>query len=309
MSTQSKSANEPKIVKMEGEEAYIASDSLQKRALRHLRHDKLTLTAIGVVTILTLLSVFAPFITDNILHIDPNTTDPRNNFLPPLAQGHILGTDDIGRDHLARLLHAGRVSLGIGFVGSGVTLVIGLAVGTIMGFYGGVIDDFFYWVITTLDSIPSHYLLIIISAVFRPNAEALILVLALVGWTGTTRLIRGQTIAIRDLEYILAARALGAPAWRIIVSHILPNLVSVTAVSLAIGVGGLILAESALSFLGIGVQPPTATWGNMLSGSQQYFRLGGHLVVMPGLMIFLVVLSAYVIGDGVRDAFDPTTVD
>lgn len=288
---------------------YVYSDSLWMRAYKRLLRDKLTLIAIGVLTIITLLSVFAPFITQHILHVDPNVTDPANNFLPIGTPGHVLGTDDIGRDHLARLLYAGRVSLGIGFFGSAMTLLIGVCVGIIMGYYGGIVDDLFYWLITTLDSIPSLYLLIIIAAVFRPTAEALILVLALVGWTGTARLIRGQTIAMRDLDYVMAARAVGAPARRIMFSHILPNLISVTAISLALGVGGLILVESALSYLGIGVQPPTATWGNMLSSAQQYFRLGGHLVLMPGIMIFLVVLSAYIIGDGVRDAFDPTTSD
>lgn len=288
---------------------YVYSDSLWVRAYKRLLRDKLTLIAIGIVSIISLLSIFAPFITQQILHVDPNVTDPVNNFLPIGTPGHLLGTDDIGRDHLARLLYAGRVSLGIGFFGSVVTLLIGVCIGIIMGYYGGIIDDLFYWLITTLDSIPSLYLLIIIAAIFRPTAESLILVLAVVGWTGTARLIRGQTIAMRDLDYVMAARAVGAPARRIMFSHILPNLISVTAISLALGVGGLILTESALSYLGIGVQPPTATWGNMLSFAQQYFRLGGHLVVMPGIMIFLVVLSAYIIGDGVRDAFDPTTAD
>ncbi len=306
MSTQTETQSKIKTLEID---EYVVSDSLWKRAFRHLRNDKLTVIALATLGILTLLSVFAPFITENILHVNPNFTDPRNNFLPVGSPDHLLGTDDIGRDHLARLLHAGQVSLGIGYFGSVITLMIGLTIGTTMGYYGGVIDDIFLWIITTINAIPSLYLLIIIAAVFQPTAEALILVLAMVGWTGTARLIRGQTIALRDLDYIMAARAVGAPARRIMFSHILPNLISVTAISLAIGIGGLILTESALSFLGIGVQPPTATWGNMLAGSQQYFRLGGHLVIMPGLMIFLVVLSAYIIGDGVRDAFDPTTVD
>lgn len=297
------------VAKIEVENEYVVSDSLFKKALRRLRSDRLTMIAIAVVTILSLLAVFAPFITENILHVDPNDTQSAPAFLPMGSPGHILGTDDLGRDQLARLLHAGRVSLGIGFAGSILTLAIGMFFGMMTGYFGGVTDDTMNWIITTLDSIPSLYLLIIISAIFSPSAEALVLVLAFTGWTGTTRLIRGQTIQIRSLEYVNAARAIGASPWRIMYVHIMPNLISVTAISLAGGVGALILTESALSFLSVGVQPPTATWGNMLSKSQQFFRLGGHLVFMPGLMIFLVVLSSFIIGDGIRDAFDPTTAD
>jgi ABC-type dipeptide/oligopeptide/nickel transport system permease subunit len=297
------------IAKLDQHEETLVSESYFQKAYRRLRSDRLTMIAIIILTTLSLLSLFAPFISEYILQVDPNDTQSAPAFLSIGAPGHLLGTDDLGRDQLARLLHAGRISLGIGFAGSILTLGIGLVFGMTMGYYGGIIDDVMNWVITTLDSIPSLYLLIIISAVLSPSAETLIIVLALVGWTGTTRLIRGQTIQIRNLEYVHAARAMGASPWRIMFSHILPNLISVTAISLALGVGGLILSESALSFLSIGVQPPTATWGNMLSKSQQFFRLGAHLVFLPGLMIFLVVLSSFIIGDGIRDAFDPTTGD
>jgi peptide/nickel transport system permease protein len=302
------------IARLNTEDQYVVSDSLLKRALRRLRRDRLTLTALAVLGILTLLTVLGPFITTNILHVDPDKPVPKDKFLPPAwveggSPAHLLGTDQIGRDHFARLLHGGQVSLGIGFAGSILILIIGLTLGVITGYFGGIVDDVMNWIITTLDSIPALYLLIIISAIFSPSAEALILVLALTGWTGTTRLIRGQTIGLRSLEYVTAARAVGASPWRIMFAHIVPNLISVTVISLAGGVGGLILTESALSFLRIGVQQPTPTWGNMLSDSQQYFRLGGHLVIMPGLLIFIVVLATYVIGDGIRDAFDPTVVD
>jgi peptide/nickel transport system permease protein len=165
------------------------------------------------------------------------------------------------------------------------------------------------WIVTTVDSIPGLYLLILFAAVLSPSAESLILAVVLLGWTGTLRLIRGQTLALRNREYIHAAQALGASPWRIMFSHIMPNLISVTVVSLAINIAGLILTESALSFLGLGVQPPQATWGNMLSKSQQFFRQGAHLVIFPGLMIFITVLAFFVVGDGIRDAFDPTITD
>jgi ABC-type dipeptide/oligopeptide/nickel transport system permease subunit len=262
-----------------------------------------------IISILAFLSVFSPVITRNILQVDPNKTDPANNFLPIASEGHLLGTDDIGRDQFARLLHAGRVSLGIGFFGAAITLSVGLVFGMMAGYFGGAFDDFMNWIITTLDSIPSLYLLLLFSAIFRPTAESLVLAISLISWTGTTRLIRGQTIQIRNLDYILSARAMGASARRIMFTHIFPNLISVTAVALARFIGVLILIESGLSFLGLGVQPPTATWGNMLSKSQQFFTLGPHLVLFPGLLITITVLCSYVIGDGVRDAFDPTSVD
>jgi len=164
------------------------------------------------------------------------------------------------------------------------------------------------WVITTLDSIPSLYLLIMIAAIFRPTAESLIFVIALISWTGVTRLIRGQTLQIRNLDYVLSARALGASVWRIMFVHIAPNLISITVIVLMRSIGGLMLAEAGLSFLGFGVQIPQATWGNMLTDAQEYVRAGGiHLILPPGFCIWITVLCLYVIGDGVRDAFDPTS--
>ena len=296
-------------LKIKNSEDVLQAESLFSKAMRRLRRDKLTILALIIITLMVLIALFAPFITSNLMHIDPNDTDPRNNFLPPGSSGHILGTDDIGRDQLARLLHAGGVSLGIGFFGAGLSLVIGLTLGTMTGYFGGGFDDLMNWVITTVDSIPSLYLLILFSAIFSPTAQSLIIVVAMVGWTQTTRIIRGQTFSLREQEYVLAARAIGAKPARIMFSHILPNLISISVVSLAFGVANLILAESALSFLGLGVQPPQATWGNMLSKSQQFFRLGGHLVIFPGLMIFITVLCFYIIGDGIRDAFDPTLND
>lgn len=283
-------------------------ESLLARALRRLRRDKLTLLALGIMFTMTMLAIFAPVITA-ALGVDAETTDPINKLQVPFSPGHILGTDDLGRDYLARILYGGRISLAIGFSGAFITLGIGLALGMIAGYFGGVVDDFMNWVITTLDSIPTLYLLILISTLLRPTAEALVIVLALTGWTGGTRLMRGQTLAIRHLEYIMSAKAIGASPWRIIFLHIMPNLLSVTMISLAAGIGGLILAESTLSFLKLGVQPPTPTWGNMLTNAQQFFTRGPHLSIISGLLIFITVLCLYIIGDGLRDAFDPRAMD
>lgn len=283
----------------------LVSQSLTRKALRSIWQDRLTLVALCYLIGLTIIALLAPLITDVIMQVDPNEPVTRDKFTPPLTKGYILGADDIGRDQLARLLHAGGVSMGIGFFGTVVALSIGVTLGMISGYRGGLIDDFLNWFVTTIDAIPALFLLILIASFISFSAESLILVFGFLGWPGIYRLIRGQTISLRARDFILAARALGATPWRIVFSHVLPNLVSITAIVLMRGIANLILAESALSYLGWGVQPPQATWGNMLTKSLQFFRLGPHLIVFPILMISVTVLCFYIIGDGIRDAFDP----
>ena len=211
--------------------------------------------------------------------------------LPIGAPGHILGTDNLGRDQLARLLFAGQVSLGIAVVSGVLSIGIGLFLGVLTGYYGGKLDDLITWLIATLNSIPGLFLLLIVSAVLKPGPGALIIVLGLLGWTFTTRLVRGETLALRERDFIVSARAVGASDLYIMVAHIIPNVISITVVNLAITMGDLILLESALSFLGVGIQPPTPTWGNMLSNAQSFFKTGGHLVIFPGLLIVITVCA------------------
>ncbi len=282
--------------------------SLTKVALRRLRRDKLTLMALGVVALLAILSILAPVIS-NALGVSYTRTDPSQTFLQPFSPGHFLGTDDLGRDHLARLLYAGQVSLSVGFIAACLSLSIGVSLGIITGYYGGIIDDIVTWVISTLNSVPSLFLLLIVAAVLKPSPGTLIIVLGFLGWTTFTRLVRGETFSIREREYILSARAAGASPFRIMFIHILPNLFSIIVISLAIDIGNLILTEAALSFLGLGIKAPTPSWGNMLTNASTFFTKGPFLVVAPGLLIFITVLCLYIIGDGVRDAFDPTSRD
>ena len=287
----------------------LRSKSLTELALNRLLRDRLTMIAIGVLLFLTIAAITAPLIT-SLLGVDPNTTDASaSKYLPLFSEGHLLGTDNLGRDHLARLLYAGQVSLFIGFSSAFLALVIGVTLGIITGYYGGFIDDLVNWIITTLNSIPGLVLLIVISAVFRPSAEALILIIVLITWTPTTRLVRGETLAIRAREYIVGAKAVGASDFRLMQVHILPNVFSLTIVTLARNFGIVMLIEASLSFLGLGVQPPTATWGNMLSKSREFITRQPHLMILPGLLITIVVLCLYIIGDGLRDAFDPTAQD
>ncbi|MBK9123772.1 MAG: ABC transporter permease [Chloroflexi bacterium] len=289
--------------------AHLKSESLTRRALRRIRHDRLTLIALITLALITVLVVLADPICRHILQVDPETTNPQMRLLPPGSPGHILGTDDLGRDYAARLLYGGQISLAIGFFGSVITLTIGVLTGLIAGYFGGRVDDLMNWVITTLDSIPSIYLLLLLSTILTRSAVTLVIVIAMVGWTGGTRLVRGQTIQLRGMEFVISAKAMGASSWRIMLVHIFPNTLSLMFLSLAGGIGGLMLTEATLSFLKLGVQPPTPTWGNMLSNAQQFFTRGPHMATVSGLLIFVTVLCLFVIGDGLRDAFDPRIND
>lgn len=233
----------------------------------------------------------------------------RTVHMPDKTHFYPLGADDLGRDQLARLLYAGRISLKIGFLAGFLSIIIGISLGIITGFFGGIVDDIIIWLVTTINSIPFFFTILIVAAILSPDENSLILVLGFLGWTGTTRLVRGEAISLREREYIVSARAMGASNFRIMFRHILPNLISVIVINLAIDIGVLILIEASLSFLAVGVKPPTPTWGNMLTNSQQFFRFGPHLVFWPGFMIFVTVLCLYVVGDGIRDAFDPTLND
>ena len=274
-------------------------------ALNALCHDKLTMAAFAVLLVMALFCVVLAAPLTRALSIDPNATDPFISFAGP-SQEHPLGVDQVGRDQLARLLYGGRVSLGIGFFAAVIIMTLGLTVGTAAGFYGRFVDDAIMWFINTLNSIPFILLLLIVSLLFKPSALTLTVFIGLLSWTNISRIVRGQVMQVKEMEYVTAARAIGVPTLKMVVRHLLPNVVPVVIIFSAQVIGGVILIESALSFLGLGVQPPTATWGNMLNKAQSYFTLGPHLVVWPGLFITITVLCLYVIGDGLRDALDPT---
>ena len=287
------------------EKAPQKTRTLWQNAGLHILSDKLTLTAMLVLGIMTLLCILGPPLVENVLGVDVNRVDIPNKFLPPGAKGHILGTDHLGRDQLIRLLYGGRVSLAIAYSASFMTILIGVALGLIAGFYGGRIDDVITWIITTLSSVPTLFLLLIAAAFWSPSAELLIVLLALLGWVGTCRLVRGEVLSQKEHEYVLAGRAVGVSNFRLLLKHILPNVLPIVIVTMTIIAGNLILIESGLSFLEVGVQAPTPTWGNMLTDSRSYFNIGTHLVIWPGILIMGTVLCFYLVGDGLRDALDP----
>ncbi len=297
------------------------SDSLTSTAIRRLKKDYLTLLAFAVLITLALMALLAP-VFENALGVsyteplaDRKLLSIATNYLNPTTEKttfYVAGTDNLGRDVFTRLMYGGRVSLGIGVSAALFSTLIGVTIGLLAGFYQGTrvgfIDDFIMWFVTTLNSIPTLMLLILISAVLTPSIATLIVVLTIVSWSGTMRLIRGETLGQRENEYVISARAMGASPIRIMFIHILPNTLSILVTALAIEIGSLILTESALSFLGLGVRPPEPSWGNMLTGAQSYFRQAAHLSILPGLLIVVTVLSLYLIGDGLRDALDPRSV-
>ena len=294
-----------KIARLKKAETLRHSRSFWRDALAFIRRDRLTILAISVLTVFTLISVFMPLVFENVYDLDVNNTSIPNRFKQPGEGGYPLGTDQLGRDQFLRLIYGGRVSLTIAYLASVLTVFIGITLGLLAGYYGRQIDDLISWGVNTLSAIPPLFLLLIASAVWEPSTEVLVAVLAALGWVGTSRLVRGEVLSLKERDYVLAARALGASDVRILIIHILPNVFSIVMVTMTIIAGNLILIESGLSYLGVGIQPPTPTWGNMLTDSRSYFVSGVHLVFTPGILIMITVLCFYLVGDGLRDALDP----
>jgi len=283
------------------------SRSLWSNAWWKLRHDKLTIAAMAFLLLLAVLAILAPVFADHLFHYkfeqqDLFHTYERPTFDPP---AYLLGSDEVGRSQVVRLLFGGQVSLFVGFVAAIVNFAVGVPIGLAAGYYGGAFDDFITWLITTLNGIPQLFLLLIIAALWQPGPLTLIAIIGLLNWTGITLYVRGQTISLREREYVTSAHAIGASDVRVMFKHILPNVLPLIFVLAAIDVGAIVLLESALSFLGLGILPPTPSWGNMLTNGASYFVRAWWLVVSPGVMIFLTVLCLYLIGDGLRDALDP----
>ena len=298
-------ASESQIADLASGVSQRPSRSFWRDALAFILRDRLTIFALTVLIIFTLICTLMPMVFERVFDLDVNSTSIPNRFKQPGESGYILGTDQLGRDQFLRLIYGGRVSLTIAYLASVMTVFIGITLGLLAGYYGRQIDDLISWGINTLSAIPPLFLLLIASAIWEPSTEVLVVVLAALGWVGTSRLVRGEVLSLKERDYVLAARALGASDPRILISHILPNVFSIVMVTMTIIAGNLILIESGLSYLGVGIQPPTPTWGNMLTDSRSYFVSGVHLVFTPGILIMITVLCFYLVGDGLRDALDP----
>ena len=298
-----RSATASSLTQME-QRAAIRSEGYLQGAWRRLRRDRFSMAALTLFALICLISLAAPLISAHILHADPNRGRLTQKFQHPNS-AHWLGTDDFGRDVAARLLHAGRVSLSIGFGATAISLTIGVSLGLIAAYYGRWADDAINAVIQILNNIPGLFLFIMISVLFRPGVGGLTLIFGVLGWTGIARLVRFRVLTERRREYVDAATAIGVHPLRIMFRHILPNVSSIILVLAGTEIFGVILAEAGISYLGFGVQIPTASWGNMLSKSFDYFTQAPWLVVAPGVMVVLTVTCLYQLTDGLRDALDP----
>lgn len=277
-------------------------ESIWKVMLRKYMKNKLAVIGAFMLFIIIGCAIFAPWLAPQ----DPSKQVLIDKLSPP-GEKYILGADNLGRDTLSRLLYGARVSLLVGFVSVMGSIFIGTVVGAVAGYYGGKLDAFLMRFVDAVISFPSLFLLITLVTIFEPSVMTLIGIFAIFGWTGTARLVRGEFLALRSAEFVLAARTLGIKNGRIIFSHILPNAMGPIIVSATLGIGGVILAEAALSYLGLGIQPPIPSWGNMLQSAQNpQIMLGAWWYpLFPGFMILITVLAFNFVGDGLRDAFDP----
>jgi len=263
--------------------------------------NRLATVGVVMVAVLAVLAVFAPWIAP----YDPSTIDLPTRLSPPAA-AHWFGTDELGRDILSRVIFGARISMLVGSSVVAFSLLLGLIVGCIAGYYGGRVDRLVNVVVmNAFLSFPGILLAIAFVAFLGPGILNLILALSIGGWVGYARLVRAQVLATREREYVVAARALGASDWRVITRHILPNMIQPVIVQAAIGMAGAILAEATMSFLGLGVPPPTASWGTMLNDGRAHLFDAPHLVLFPAAAVMVAVLSFNFIGDALRDYLDP----
>ncbi len=266
------------------------------------KRNRLGLAGAVIVLLLYLVAIFAPLLTpyDPIEHGDI----PRMRYLPPSAE-HPFGTDKFGRDICSRVLYGSRISLSISFLAVSISVLVGSIVGAAAGYFGGIIDSVLMRTVDSLLAIPRLFLLLTCVAFFSGSLWLIILLLGATGWMTTARLVRGQVLSLRGQDFVRAAEALGAGDRRIVFHHLLPNTLTVIIVSATLRIGGIILAEAALSFLGLGVPPPTPSWGQMVFEGREALLAAWWVSAFPGLVIAVTVIGYNLLGDGLRDAFDP----
>jgi len=266
---------------------------------RRIARSRWTVAGLAVVVLLALVALGAPWLAPG----DPYRGDLAAGLQPP-SSAYLLGTDAQGRDVLSRVLYGARLSLTVGLGSQAVSLAVGLALGLVAGYSGRWVDATVMRVADVTLAFPSLLLLIAIAAAVKPSLPVICLVIGLVGWAGMARLVRGQVLVVRALDYVQAARAVGASDARLVTRHILPNVLAPVIVAATLGIGGAIMAEAALSFVGLGAQPPTPSWGAMVAEGRDLLRVAPWVSLFPGLAIGVAVLGLNLAGDGLRDAFD-----
>jgi peptide/nickel transport system permease protein len=279
---------------------------------RRLRSDKMAVASMIVIGVIAVLALLAPVVASLVGHgsaqVFPNTgLSSTGGPVSPGTSGFYFGTDELGRDLLVRVLYGARLSLFVGVTTTAIATAGGVAVGLISGFFGGLVDAVLARFIDTALAFPFLVLALSLAVRFGPSLPLVIAVISFFSWAAIARIVRGQTLSIKEKEYIEAARSLGASPWRIMFVHILPNLMAPVLVLATLSIPAAIVFESTLSYLGLGIQPPTASWGNMLSGAQSYYQIAWWYLVFPAAALLITTLAFNLLGDGVRDALDPRT--
>ncbi|MCF6466560.1 peptide ABC transporter permease [Clostridium sp. Cult2] len=277
-------------------------NSLREISFRKFMNNKLAVMGLIIIIIMTVLSICAPLLTN----YEVSETDLYNTRSAPDKE-HLLGTDDVGRDVFARLLYGGRISILVGILAMAVQLLIGVTVGSIAGYYGGIVDTIIMRIIDTIMCFPFFVIAIALAAVLGGSVKNLILIIGLLSWPSIARIVRAEILSLKENDYIMAAKALGLSPKEIIIGHLLPNVMSPILVASTLSIANGILMEASLSFLGLGVKPPQPSWGNMLVAAQNMDILQNEWWqwIPAGLMVVLIVLSINFVGDGLRDALDP----
>ncbi len=273
-------------------------------AFRKLRRHRPAMVSVVVIVLVGLASLVGPF----LLPAAWDGPDLYHQFTPP-GFPHLLGTDELGRDLLLRVLSGGRVSIMVGLLATSVTILAGVSVGTIAGYAGGLLDNLLMRLTDAVLAIPAIFLLILISTSFGQTPTVIILAIGLTAWPQTARIIRSVVLSVREKEYVEAARAIGSGHLKIVMRHILPNALGAIVVAATLSIGTAILTESTLSYLGLGIGPPIASWGSTLFHAQQFIWDAPYYALFPGTMILITVLCINFIGDGLRDAFDPRSFE
>jgi len=268
--------------------------------MQRILQNPLAVTGLALIGIILLLALLAPWIAP----YDPDSVQVKQILIGPSAE-HWMGTDGLGRDVWSRMLFGGRVSLLVGLVAVGISTAIGVILGALAGYYRGWVDTLIMRLVDIMLSIPSFFLILAVIAFLSPSITNVMVVIGLTSWMSVTRLVRAEFLSLTQREFVAASTALGAQDWRVIFKHCLPNSLTPVLVSVVLGIASAVLLESGLSFLGLGVQPPQASWGNILTDGKEYIQFAWWLSLYPGLAILITVLGYNLLGEGLRDVFDP----
>lgn len=272
--------------------------------MRRALSNPMALGGFVIIAVITLLALSAPLIAP----FDPEAIDVKSILLPP-SSTHWMGTDGLGRDVFSRMLYGARVSLMVGIVAVGIATMIGIVLGSISGYYRGWVDVFIMRLVDVMLSIPTFFLILAVIAFLTPSIWNIMIVIGLTSWMGVTRLVRAEFLSLRNREFVMASETLGARDGRLIFRHLLPNSLTPIIVSSVLGVASAVLVESGLSFLGLGVQAPQSSWGNILTDGKEYIEFAWWLSLFPGLAILITVLGYNLLGEGLRDALDPRSTN